>query len=290
MNRPLTLRPLVLFLGVIFFLPCDLPVFAKDAPDLVQSPHLGVRLVCEPFFPGLKQSTRIGVLFQIEKGWHLYWKNPGDSGLPPSVKWLLPPGFKAGDLQWPLPEKIHIPSLTDYGYRDQMFLMAPLEVPAGLKTGSTVTLKAEVNWLVCKDICIPGKAVLSLRIPIRKGSAKVSSGDASGDASSFTSGHSNLAGPLPGDWTSKGEPNSDGFVLSFTTGSEKISNADFFPLDPNVFDNEGDPVFKEGPSSFSLKLKKSDQLLKTPSSVRGLLIVFDSKGHKGGYWIDVPLK
>lgn len=289
MNRPAFFQLRVLFLGVTFFLTCDFPVFAKETPDCAQAPHLGVRLVCEPVYPGSKQTTRIGVLFQIEKGWHLYWKNPGDSGLSPSVKWILPTGFKAGELLWPLPEKIHIPSLTDYGYRDQLFLMAPLKVPAGLEMGSAVTLKAEVNWLVCKDICMPGKAVLRLQIPIRKGSVKVPSGDASGDASLFTSAHSNLASPLPGDWTSKGEPNTDGFVLRFTTGSEKIAKADFFPLDPNVLDNEADPVFQAGSSSFSLKLKKSDQLLKPPSRMKGLLIVFDSSDRKSGYWIDVPL-
>jgi thiol:disulfide interchange protein DsbD len=187
---------------------------------------------------------------------------------------------------WPLPEKIHIPSLTDYGYRDHLLLMAPLRVPASLKTGSAVTLKAEVNWLVCNEQCIPGKAVLTLRIPVEKGVPKVPFKD----TSLFAWGHSNLADPLPKDWTSKGNTTRQGFDLNFMTGPQKIANADFFPLDPNVLDNEADPVFKGGIASFSLGLKKSDQLLRTPASVRGLLIAIDSNSRKYGYWIDVPIK
>jgi thiol:disulfide interchange protein DsbD len=259
----------------------------EDSTDRAKGPHIWVRLVCEQTFFNIKQTSIIGVFFMMEKGWHVYWKNPGDSGQAPSVKWVLPKGFKAGDLMWPLPERIHIPSLTDFGYRDQVVLMAPLEVPAGLKIGSAVTLKAEVNWLVCKDICVPGHAVLNLRVPVQKGVPKVPFKD----VTLFSWGHASQADPLPGDWTSKGNATKDGFELGFTTGSQKISKADFFPLDPDVLDNETDPVFRGGwGPSFGLKLKKSDQLLKTPASLRGLLVVVNDKGRKAGYWADLPLK
>ncbi len=278
--------PLPTFLSTLLVFFIVLPVFAKNKEEWIKAPHLAVKMVCEQTFLNPDQTAIIGVCFLMEKGWHLYWENPGDSGMAPRVKWILPRGFKAGEIMWPLPEKIHIPSLTDYGYREHLLLMAPVGVPAGLKIGSAVTLKAEVNWLVCNDKCLPGKTVLSLRIPVQKGIPKIPFED----TTLFAWGHSNLANPLPVDWTSKGSMSSEGFVLQFGTGVQKIASADFFPLDPDVLDNESDPVFRAETSSFSLKLKKSDQLLKTPTSVRGLLIAVDDKRRKFGYWVDVPIK
>ncbi len=274
------------FFTSFFLLFAASTLLADPASDRAEAPHLKVRLVCgqTALIPG--QTALVGVYFQMQKGWHLYWKNPGDSGLPPSIKWTLPPGFKAGDLKWPIPERIKIPSLTDFGYLDHLLLMAPVHVPAGLKEGMAVTLKAEARWLVCNEECIPGQAVLNLSLPVRQEVGEA----ASKDRDLFTETKALLANPLPLDWTSKGSVDRDGMVLQFKTGAVKISNADFFTLDPNVLDYETDPVFKAGPSSFSLKLKKSDQLLQMPAELKGLLVVNDSKGRKSGYWTDIKLK
>src|ERR1035441_818457 len=132
MSRLLRKLPALLF--ALWFFSGGCPVSAKNLSDRVKAPHVLVRMVCEQTFLNPDQTAIVGVFFMMEKGWHLYWKNPGDSGLAPSIKWILPRGFKAGKIMWPLPEKIHIPSLTDYGYREHLLLMTPLEVPAGLKT------------------------------------------------------------------------------------------------------------------------------------------------------------
>ena len=89
-----------------------------------------------------------GMHLRIEPGWHTYWQNPGDSGLPVSVKWNLPPGWKAGPLQWPLPEKHAEEIGTTYGYEGEVLLLAELTPPGDLPQGASVTLEASVSWLV----------------------------------------------------------------------------------------------------------------------------------------------
>jgi thiol:disulfide interchange protein DsbD len=102
--------------------------------------------------------------------WHTYWINPG-TGLPTTIKWTLPTGWQAGPIQWPVP---HV--LTDArgtiignGYDGEVFLLVTLTPPAGLQSGTNVTLNAAVEWLMCQDVCMPGEAALSLTLPVETG-------------------------------------------------------------------------------------------------------------------------
>lgn len=106
-----------------------------------------------------------GLLLRIVPGWHTYWKFSGDAGLPVELKWQLPPGWKTGELQWPIPMKVKDPGEIDtYGYDNEVLLMQEITPPASLKD-SNVKLSAEANWLVCEKICIPGSANLNLELP-----------------------------------------------------------------------------------------------------------------------------
>ncbi|MCA1801610.1 MAG: hypothetical protein LC662_04025 [Rhodothermaceae bacterium] len=106
-------------------------------------------------------SLLAGIRLQMEDGWYVYWKNPGDSGIPTSVSWNLPQGFTAGELMWPWPGIFYTDSFISYGYKEEVVLFTELMAPADAGTGSNITLSASVTWLVCKDICIPGSAELS---------------------------------------------------------------------------------------------------------------------------------
>ncbi|MDW8020850.1 MAG: protein-disulfide reductase DsbD family protein [Chloroherpetonaceae bacterium] len=100
--------------------------------------------------------------FKIQKGWHLYWKNAGDAGFAPRVKWQLPDGSKIGDLQFPTPHKIVESGLVAFGYTDELVLLSELELPATLPTD--LTISAELDWLVCKESCVPGSARVALNL------------------------------------------------------------------------------------------------------------------------------
>jgi thiol:disulfide interchange protein len=98
----------------------------------------------------------------IAPGWHIYWKNPGDSGLPTELDWALPAGFTAGAIEWPVPERFSLGPIANYGYAGSADLLVPLTAPAGLAADAKPHLAATVKYLVCSEICIPGEAQVSL--------------------------------------------------------------------------------------------------------------------------------
>jgi thiol:disulfide interchange protein DsbD len=107
-----------------------------------------------------------GLLLRMAPGWHTYWKFSGDAGLPTELKWKLPPGWKIGEIQWPIPLKTVDPGdIETYGYENEVLLMQEITPPQKLDS-SSVKISAEANWLVCEKICIPGSASLQLDLPV----------------------------------------------------------------------------------------------------------------------------
>ena len=107
-----------------------------------------------------------GLFLRMAPGWHTYWKFSGDAGLPTEIKWKLPPGWKVGEIQWPIPLKTNDPGdIQTYGYQDEILLLQEITPPAKIGI-SPVKLSAEANWLVCEKICVPGGANLELELPV----------------------------------------------------------------------------------------------------------------------------
>ena len=129
-------------------------------------PKVHARLVAEDTAAAPGSAVTVALEENIRDGWHTYWINPGDAGAPTEIKWTLPQGWSAGDIQWPTPKRLPVGPLMDYGYEGKLWLLQKLTVPADAKAGDTVTLKAAVDWLVCKDICVPEETTLSLPLKI----------------------------------------------------------------------------------------------------------------------------
>jgi len=136
--------------------------------------HVRVELVSEKnaFVPG--QRTWLALRLTHEPHWHTYWINPGDSGLPTKLRWELPPEFKAGDIVWPTPRRLEVGGLYNFGYEGRTLLPVAIDVPADARIGSTVHVALEAKWLVCREECIPGKAMLKLALPVARSAAPYS--------------------------------------------------------------------------------------------------------------------
>lgn len=104
--------------------------------------------------------------FRIAPDWHLYWKNPGEAGLGPVVNWSLPPGFQAEELLWSAPERITLDQNVLFGYSEQLFLLAKILPPNDLELGSTVQIGADLDWLGCSTICVPGKNSFQMTLDV----------------------------------------------------------------------------------------------------------------------------
>jgi thiol:disulfide interchange protein/DsbC/DsbD-like thiol-disulfide interchange protein len=129
--------------------------------------HTTVRLVADvrTLQPGSRFT--MGVLMTMDAGWHTYWENSGEAGLPTAIQWELPDGITAGEIQWPLPEKhIEPGDILTYGYSHENMLLVPMEASPSLRPGSTVTLKGDVSWLECERVCVPGSATVELKLGV----------------------------------------------------------------------------------------------------------------------------
>jgi len=106
------------------------------------------------------ESFTVGVKLTMTPGWHVYWINPGDTGLPTKVKWTLPQGFQAGELQYPTPRRFEMTGgIIAFGYEDEVMLLATVTAPKNLQQGTDVKIGADTRWLVCDpEQCIPGEA------------------------------------------------------------------------------------------------------------------------------------
>jgi len=135
----------------------------------VKADHVEVELVAETLAATPGQMLSVALRIKHDRGWHTYWRNPGDSGLATRIEWNLPSGFAPGPIEWPVPKRIPVPPLANYGYEGEVLLPVQVGVPKSAFLGDVV-LKARVDWLVCKEICIPGGADLTLRLPLVLGS------------------------------------------------------------------------------------------------------------------------
>ena len=114
-------------------------------------------------------STRVGVAFDLAEGWHIYFSDPGDAGLPTEIAWSGPPGVQFSPLVWPEPEQFDEPGgITTNGYSGHLVLSSTLSYPA-TRDGeplASIPLTAAITWLACRDICIPGSATRALTLPV----------------------------------------------------------------------------------------------------------------------------
>ncbi|MEE4331280.1 MAG: protein-disulfide reductase DsbD domain-containing protein, partial [Wenzhouxiangella sp.] len=143
---------------------CLTPVFADTGA--VQRDHIEVELIAETTSVQPGAPLRVGLRLLPDPGWHTYWRNPGDSGIPTEIDWDLPPGVSASPIAWPYPGAMPMGHLINYGYKGEHLLPVTLEVPADLAVGDDFVIRAEASWLVCEEICIPGDAELALSLPV----------------------------------------------------------------------------------------------------------------------------
>jgi DsbC/DsbD-like thiol-disulfide interchange protein len=235
-----------------------------------------VLLVAAPPGGGRAAPAWLALQFDLEPGWHIYWRNPGDSGGPPDVRWTLPAGLSAGPLRWPAPERIITAGIVNYGYHGRVLLPAELR-PASAWPATPFTVRAQVKWLACRDICLPGKADVSLVLP-----AKMALPPSAG--SEIRAALERLPARMPPSWKASASDTKDAFVVEIDTGRRE-SAADFFPAHPAEIDAAASVRVAPRERGLTLTLRKSEFLSQLPRSLAGLLVM------PGGrvYDIDLPL-
>ena len=159
-------------LHLLLALACA-PLWATAAPlgAIVNTPQVRAELVAHaPDGVVAGKPLWLGLKIEHQPHWHTYWKNPGDSGLPTTLQWQLPPQVQAGEIEWPTPGRLPIGPLMNFGYEGTLLLPVAITVPAGFNSES-LDVKLHAEWLVCKEVCIPESGDFSLRLPAQAATA-----------------------------------------------------------------------------------------------------------------------
>ena len=265
----LTLSILLLFSG------------AGTSAQSTRIPHGTLELISEnsTITPG--HDFTVGLEFKMERGWHIYWDNPGDSGEPPHVTWQLPKGLSAGEIKWPAPRKMGASTIVNYVYDGDVLLMAPIRVGADYSATASDKIEAAVKFLICSDqMCMPGKAQLALALP-----AKMQSAPDPATAATFTAARARLPKPAPANWKLSGRAEKGSFVIEIQAG-QPISQGYFFPLNESEIENSAPQIAASLPTGLRLTLRKSGELTKPLAILKGVLELPSGEA----YLLNVPIK
>lgn len=234
-----------------------------------------------------RAANDIGILLKHEPGWHTYWQFSGDSGYPPSVEWKLPRNWKAESRGWPVPEKHKLGPITNFVYSGEVLLPFNLEIPWGTPYGGTYTLRAKVDYLACKEVCIPGTAQVSLKLPVEVAAKNGPLND------KFASTLKSVPEKAASEYISA-VIEDDRIRIDFAPLAGKIEKkVEFFPLTEGLVDfRELDRVVP-GKDLVSLYLKAGQEYLESlkaghPVPFTGV-IVADGGPEKDGWAIETTL-
>ncbi|MEN9845270.1 MAG: hypothetical protein RIS36_417 [Pseudomonadota bacterium] len=236
-----------------------------------KGPHIEVRLVADQqtLTPG--SSFRLGVHFKPEPGWHIYWKNPGDSGLAPRFAWESSGGVAVDAPLWPYPKKISVGPLVNYGY-DEVLLPFPATFSTPPPRATTTTVTVSMQYLVCKDECLPGDAQLELTLPISKTASAPSE-----YARLFAIAQKNIPATL--DRVSIAvEEQQDHIIVALIPLEPRFFPAaiTFFPEDPRVISNSATQDVSLDSGALRVSLKRDPNRRDAIQRLRGVL--FSSQG------------
>lgn len=223
----------------------------------------------------------------IDPEWHTYWKNPGDSGTSTTVKWDLPDGGAAGELQFPTPSRIPYGPLLNFGYAGRALFQATITPPAALNT-ETYTVNAKLEWLVCKDICVPEGDTYSVMIPVGgpNATANTSINDLIHDVT--------ISQPIAVDWPATFHEDNNNFVLTFTPAGQAAdlikagAKVEYFPEEWGLFQNPAEQVVvgtDDESQDVMLVIPRDTRDLAEVKVLNGTLAVTDTSGTRLGFVI-----
>jgi DsbC/DsbD-like thiol-disulfide interchange protein len=264
-------------------------ILASINPVIAGEDHARPSIVTETdsFAPG--RTTFIGIAFDIDDEWHIYWNGRNDTGFEPEITVALPSGYEAGQVLWPAPKRyISDGDILDHIYERTVLLMIPVRVPADAKPGEEVTIEASVDWLVCKDACIPGSAHLTHTIPIAAAGAEPQRSRA---AVLFEATRLRLPKPLPRQNAplTVSPPPSGGDRPAFTLTAAAAGRIAFYPTRnsaPLV-----DPIADAAGDGKVLNLRLADS---EAPRLQGIVEIWPDPGSAPNtssvWWIDTALR
>jgi thiol:disulfide interchange protein len=262
------------YIRMISVLACLLLSGAQSYPQPVRTQHLTVELITETRTIAPNHDFLAGLHFVLDRGWHIYWINAGDAGEPPRVEWQLPAGIVAGNLQFPAPQRLPLGPLMDFGYENEVLLRIPMLTDGSLQSGSNKTLRGHLHFLVCSNVCIPGRADLEHIVPV---TAQTGVPDPKTEPLFLTTDH-NLPRNLPPGASLSVTQTGTAVALMLTTG-KRIASAEFYPFDQNIIANAAAEKIEPLMNGVRITLQKA-QGSQMPGHLHGLIELPDGTAYE----------
>ena len=235
--------------------------------EVVSQPHIEVSLVSDLDSVAPGSVVTVGLHLNPDPDWHVYWLNPGDSGMPPKIQWDLPSQVQASAIFWPYPEKIPVEHLVNYGYHADVVLPVELTIDNAFDQNK-LEFKANTSWLVCQEICIPGKAALTLSLPVNKAAG-------SKQAAQITQFKHRYPEDLPLlDGTVKLQ--NDNIVIEVYATKKAFDQAkhiEFFAINENLIEYAQPADIHWKNNFLTISQQRSLTFTKIPETVEGVIVV-----------------
>lgn len=252
-------------------------------PPVIYDAHTKVDLISDVTTIKPGEPFWAAVRMRMDKDWHVYWRNPGDSGLAPTIKWQLPDGFSAGPIQWPYPKRIDSRDLTSYGYESEVLLPVEITPPARINAAN-IELNAQVHWLACEVPCIPGQASLSLPFKVAAQGPAVKSRW----QESILTAQRKLPVDAPAAWFTAFENATmiKLVVAPETTLLSTITSAQFFPFADDLIEHGAPQSFMKSADgrSFTLQVLRNKRYAAKPRTVIDGILVAQVDGGQPVIW------
>lgn len=252
------------------------------ASENKHQPYSSVRGIAE--LGAIKPGDNITIATEVTLAphWHVYWRNPGDSGLPIAVNWKLPEGFEISEINWPVPDKISYDILVNYGFYDKAMLLQTLTVPDTLPEGK-ITLTAHIDTLICHDICVPESAdiVINLNDPENLDTD---------NSELIKQAQTKLPTKINGHFSY--ENTNEELKFSFSPedrtllSTATVDNTEFFPYDLGILHYIAPTNVEIDGGKVNISYKLGDQPLNDDKLIKGLLVIKGNIGENIGYEIE----
>jgi thiol:disulfide interchange protein len=254
-------------------LSAQMQAVGDGGPGPFKAQHLTAELTTNASAVAPGGSVQAGLVLTLEEKWHVYWINAGDAGEAPAIRWTLPAGITAGPMQFPIPKRLPLGPLMDFGYEDAVAFPVTLTAASTTKPGR-LHLDALVTWVVCREVCVPGKARMGLDLDVIPNAppppaAKGALGEAL----------DSLPKPLPVSAHVTVTGGKQDFVFTLKTG-RKEEDAEFYPFDQDLIANAPDQDVDEMPDGVRVWVPRAPDLKTLPKQIHGLLRLSDNEAYE----------
>ena len=241
------------------------PMSGSAAP--VKEDHAEAELIARNLALAPGESAIIGLRIKHDPHWHTYWQNPGDSGMPTTIIWKLPPGTKAGPIQWPVPKRIPLTPMMNHGYDGEIVLPVEIRLPQDWPPGQVAKLAARADWLICKDVCIPGGADLTLDMPVLAANAAPDP--------KWTALFDAAFAAMPEGRVPRAEANTAGGVITLKLeGVKPLPGREVFALSTveGLIESAAPQTIKQEGNNTLITLAVTSNLSYTETSIKGIVV------------------